>query len=133
MLYRAIVVFDGMCNLCSQAVQFVIKRDPAGIFRFASIQSATGGQLLEVYGLDRRSVDTIVLIKEGRSYVGSDAALEIAKDLKGFWKVAASLKIVPRPIRDCAYSWIARNRYRWFGKRGKCLVPTAEIRSRFLE
>lgn len=131
--HDAIVVFDGMCNFCSWWVQFIIRRDPVGVFKFAPMQSEAGGKVLETYGIDPRNVETLLLIKNGRAYVKSDAALEIAKDLKGIWKLAVSLKVVPRPLRDGAYSLWAKNRYRWFGKRQQCLVPTAEIRSRFLE
>lgn len=131
--HDAIVVFDGMCNFCSWWVQFIIRRDSVGVFRFAPMQSEAGGKVLETYGIDPRNVETLLLIKNGRAYVKSDAALEIAKDLKGIWKLAVSLKVVPRPLRDGAYSLWAKNRYRWFGKRQQCLVPTAEIRSRFLE
>jgi predicted DCC family thiol-disulfide oxidoreductase YuxK len=129
---KSIVVFDGVCNFCNGSVNFIIARDPAHHFIFASVQSETGIKVLREFGFDERSVDTFVLIKAGRCFVRTDAALEIAKGLSAPWPIFHALKIIPRPIRDCFYRLLADNRYRLFGKRESCVVPTSEVRSRFL-
>lgn len=126
------VLFDGVCNFCNGWVQFIIKRDPQGFFRFASLQSSVAKSLLEAYNLDV-SIDSIVLLKGKHHYTESTAILHICKDLKGFWRFLYWLIIVPKPIRDRLYRWFARNRYRFFGKQESCIVPTSDIRERFLE
>ena len=128
-----IILFDGVCNLCNSAVNFIIDRDPNHRFRFASLQSPTGQQLLAQYPLPGGPVDSIVLIKDGRSYVKSDAALGIARQLSGGWSFLALFKVVPRFLRDAVYDGIARNRYRLFGKSDACRIPTKELRALFLE
>ncbi|HSG38082.1 MAG TPA: thiol-disulfide oxidoreductase DCC family protein [Thermoanaerobaculia bacterium] len=127
-----IVLFDGVCNLCSGSVQFILQRDPAGKFRFASLQSDHGQRLLTERGIDPKALDSVVVIDGGRLYRESDAALRIARDLKGAWKVLTVFRVIPRPLRDWAYRLIARNRYRWFGKAETCWLPTPELRGRFL-
>ncbi|GGW26992.1 thiol-disulfide oxidoreductase DCC family protein [Vreelandella hamiltonii] len=129
---RHIVIFDGVCNFCNGAVNFIIKRDPEGVFAFTPMQSELAQELTERFNVPDVGTDTLVLIKEGECYVLSDAALEIAKDLKGPWRLCYSLKGVPRPIRDAAYKLFARHRYRLFGKKDACMVPSAEVRSRFV-
>jgi predicted DCC family thiol-disulfide oxidoreductase YuxK len=128
----AIVVFDGVCNLCSRAVRFILQNDPDGRARFVPMQSPLGGDLMQRNGVDPSDAETFLVIKGARAYTRSDAALEIAKDL-GAWRWLRVLRVVPRPLRDWAYTTIARNRYRWFGKRTACFVPTAEQRARFLD
>ena len=127
-----IVVFDGVCNLCSRSVRFMLKHDVHGKLRFASAQSAVGRELLERNGIDALDPQTFLLFDGGRVYVRTDAALEIAKDLGG-WRWLQVFRVVPRGVRDWLYGLVARNRYRWFGKREACFVPTEEQRARFLD
>jgi len=127
------IIFDGVCNLCAWSVRFIVRRDPKERFRFAAWQSDAGRRLLEEHGLDPGNVETVVLIKDGVVSARSDAALEIARELRGPWKLLAVLRIVPRGLRDWVYSVVARHRYRWFGKQEACMVPTEELRGRFLE
>ncbi len=127
-----IVLFDGVCNLCSGAVQFIIRRDPEGRFRFASLQSPLGEELLARFGIDPGLLDSVILVEGDRWSKESDAALRVARGLGGAWKALAVLRVIPRPIRDAVYRLIARNRYRWFGKKESCWLPTPELRERFL-
>ena len=127
-----IVLFDGVCNLCNRSVQFIIERDPEGRFRFASLQSPLGEELRARLGIDPQSVDSVLLVEGDRWYKESDAALRIARGMKGAWKALWGLRFVPRPVRDGLYRFIARNRYRWFGKQETCWLPTPELRERFL-
>lgn len=133
MSYEPIVVFDGVCNFCSGFVHFVIKRDPEARFHFAPVQSRTGRRLMERHGLDPEDITTLLLIQNGRAHRRSDAVLRIAGQLAWPWKLARMLRVVPGPLRDWCYGRFARNRYRWFGKKAACMVPTPEMRSRFLE
>jgi predicted DCC family thiol-disulfide oxidoreductase YuxK len=128
---EAVVLFDGVCNLCSGAVQFVIKRDPAAYFKFASLQSAFGQQQLMHAGLDPNSLHSVILIQDGIVYQRSDAALEIARKLGAGWPLLYGFKIFPRFLRDAVYNLIAGNRYRLFGKKDACWIPTPELKSRF--
>ena len=130
---RPIVIFDGVCNFCSGAVNFIIKRDPTGRFAFAPLQSPVGQALIEKHGLAMVDVDTVLLLKDGRCFERTDAVLEIMRDLTGLWHWFRVLKILPRPCRDYFYRVFARNRYRLFGKRDTCIVPSASVRERFLE
>lgn len=125
-----IVLFDGVCNLCDAAVTFIIDRDADAVFRFTSLQSETGQRLTQQYGLENE--DTVVLVEDGRCYVRSTAALRIARRLDGAWPLLTVLLVVPMPLRDAAYRFIARHRYRWFGTRDACRLPTPELRRRFL-
>jgi predicted DCC family thiol-disulfide oxidoreductase YuxK len=127
-----IVLFDGVCNLCNGAVQFILRRDPAGRFRFASLQSPAGEALQTRLGIDPKALDSIVLVEGERWYRESDAALRIASRMSGAWKALGVLRVIPRPLRDPVYRWVARNRYRWFGKQETCWLPTPELRGRFL-
>lgn len=129
---NAIVLFDGVCNFCNGAVQFLIARDPAGIFRFAALQSEVGRELLRGCELPVEAPETMVLLEGGRCYVRSDAALRIAAHLGGAWPLLGVLRVIPRVLRDRLYSYFAAHRYAWFGRSEACLVPTAELRARFL-
>jgi predicted DCC family thiol-disulfide oxidoreductase YuxK len=129
----AIVLFDGVCNLCTSTVQFIIKRDPRGYFTFASLQSAIGNTLLEQHGLQPDALDTFVVIEGSRCFTRSGAALRVAQQLSGGWSLLRILLLVPKPIRDWGYTIIARNRYRWFGRRETCMVPSRDILNRFLQ
>jgi predicted DCC family thiol-disulfide oxidoreductase YuxK len=125
------VLFDGVCNVCNNWVKFIIKRDPKGIFRFASLQSDEGQAVLRVHN-QKVSLDSIVLVQNEKVYTESTAILQIFRKLTGMWKVLSVLQIVPKFIRDSFYHWFAKNRYRWFGQQESCMIPTPEIRQRFL-
>jgi predicted DCC family thiol-disulfide oxidoreductase YuxK len=127
-----IVVFDGVCNFCSTAVCFILKHDAERRLLFAPSQSDLGRDLLKRHGIDPADAKTFLLIKGGSAYTRADAALEVAKDL-GRWRWLRVFRIVPRRLRDWAYDLLARNRYRWFGKRDVCFVPTEAQRARFLD
>ncbi|AVQ98217.1 thiol-disulfide oxidoreductase [Oceanobacillus iheyensis] len=129
---QRLILFDGVCNFCDRSVQFVMKRDPEAKFTFASLQSGAGERVKEYYKIDP-SLDSMILIEEGTYYTKSTAALKICKNLKGLWKVFSVLLVIPKPIRDFFYNIVARNRYKWFGKRESCKLPSPEERSRFLE
>ncbi|TLD71956.1 thiol-disulfide oxidoreductase DCC family protein [Phragmitibacter flavus] len=127
-----IILFDGVCHLCAGAVQFILKRDPKAIFRFAPLQSPLGIELRQQHHLDSTTVDTLVLIENGNAYTRSSAALHIAKQLNAAWPLCYAAIIIPRPLRDAAYNFIARNRYRWFGKSEACMMPQPGWKERFL-
>jgi predicted DCC family thiol-disulfide oxidoreductase YuxK len=129
---RPTILFDGVCNLCNRTVRFVLARDPRERFVFAPLQSATGRELLSRVGFPGDGRPSIVLVEEGRFYVKSEAMLRILAGLSGLWPTLALLRVVPRGLRDALYDWIATNRYRWFGQRAECPVPTPEQRRRFL-
>lgn len=126
------ILFDGVCNLCNGFVQFVIARDPRSKFSFASLQSQAASRLVPRTG-SATGRESIVLLEDGREFTQSTAALRIIAALGFPWRLAAALLVVPRPIRDWVYSILARNRYRWFGKRQVCMVPTPDLKRRFLE
>jgi predicted DCC family thiol-disulfide oxidoreductase YuxK len=126
-----VILFDGVCNVCSRLVQFVIPRDPAGRFRFGALQSDEGRRLLAGVGAPS-GLDTMVLVDGGRVYTRSAAALRVIRGLAFPWWLAYALIVVPAPLRDGAYNLFARHRYAWFGRREQCLVPTREIQSRFI-
>jgi predicted DCC family thiol-disulfide oxidoreductase YuxK len=128
-----LVLFDGVCNLCSALVQFVIRHDPAAKFRFAAIQSEIGGEIFQSHGLDPADLQTFVFVTEGKMFLRSDAAIEVVSRFGGAWKIFRIFQFVPKVLRDSIYSTIARNRYRWFGRKEICMVPTAEIKERFLD
>jgi predicted DCC family thiol-disulfide oxidoreductase YuxK len=129
---HAVVLFDGVCNLCNGFVRFVIPRDPPGHIRFAALQSETARRLMAQTGLTADGADSIVLVEGQRAFVRSEAALRIARQLRFPWPMLYGLVIVPRPLRDWAYDVVARNRLRWFGRRDVCMVPGPETRDRFL-
>jgi len=128
-----VVLFDGVCNLCNGSVRFVIERDPHKHFQFAPLQSETATTLIGRTADPLAMPDSIVLVDDGRLYVRSTAALRIARRLRFPWPLLWLFMAVPRPLRDWVYDLIARHRYGWFGKRDSCMVPTKEIRDRFLE
>jgi predicted DCC family thiol-disulfide oxidoreductase YuxK len=130
---RDIILFDGVCHLCQSSVQFIIKRDPQNHFAFASLQSEIAKNLIEQKEITEESNSVVLIKTNGKSYKNSSAALRIAKELKGVWKLAAILLIIPVFIRDPIYRFIARHRYTWFGKSEKCMMPTPSQRRRFLD
>jgi len=127
-----VILFDGVCNLCNQSVDFVLRRDRKRLFRYASLQSAVGRDLLRAHRLPPDNLDTVVLLIGGRAYVRSAAALRIAGQLGGLWRLAPLLLAVPRPLRDGIYRWIAANRYRWFGRQDTCRMPKPDEQALFL-
>ena len=129
----AVVLFDGVCNLCNGAVNFIIDRDPDGYFRFAPLQSDVAATYLDDADGPDADLSTIVLVEGGQTYVRSTAALRIARRLTGAWPLLFLAIVVPRPLRDAVYNWVAHNRYDWFGRRDECRVPTPALRDRFLD
>ena len=126
-----IVIFDGVCNLCARSVQFILRHESEPRFQFSPVQSAAGARILGAHGFSAADVDTFVLVSEGKVYTRSTAALRIAKHFKGAWRLLRVLWIVPRPVRDALYNFVARNRYSWYGKADSCMVPTPELSARF--
>jgi len=130
---ESVIFFDGVCNLCNNAVDFIVRRDRRRSFRYGSLQSPQAQYILARHQFDVRNMDTMVLLKNNRLYFRSDAILEICRDLPWPWNWAVVFKVLPRAFRDMVYRWISRNRYGWFGQRDTCRVPTPEERSLFLE
>jgi predicted DCC family thiol-disulfide oxidoreductase YuxK len=127
------VLFDGVCNLCNGTVQFIIKRDRAAIFRFASLQSHYAQRLLRQVNLPTDQLYSVIVIEDGIAYQKSDAALRIARHLPGFWHWLYIFRFIPKFIRDGLYNFIAANRYRFFGKQDHCMIPTPELKARFVD
>jgi predicted DCC family thiol-disulfide oxidoreductase YuxK len=125
-----VLLFDGVCTLCNGFVRFVIERDPPGRFQFAPLQSEAASRLLGA--APQPLPDSLVLVEDGRLFTRSTAALRVARGLRFPWPLAYVFVAVPRPLRDWVYDAVARNRYRWFGRRDVCMVPTPELQSRFL-
>jgi len=130
---KKIILFDGVCNLCNSAVQFVIKYDKKDTFRFVALQSELGQEILAYIGIDAKNIDSIVLYEPGVAYYyKSSAAIQIAKNLGGFWHLGTIFRIIPMGIRNQLYDYIAINRYKWYGKKESCMVPTPELKIKFL-
>ncbi|MDN3016013.1 thiol-disulfide oxidoreductase DCC family protein [Paenibacillus sp. BSR1-1] len=127
-----IVLFDGVCNLCNDSVQFILKRDINKSFKFASLQGETGQKLLNQYGLNP-AMNSFVLIENNKPYLKSTAALRVCRKLRGTWRLFSLLILIPKPFRDFVYGVIANNRYKWFGKIESCLLPSPEWKDRFLD
>lgn len=130
---KKIILFDGVCNLCNSSVQFAIKRDENDIFRYAAIQSETGKKLLDERNIDTNEIDSIILIEPNIAYyTKSTAALEIGKNLKGLGTISSILLWLPESFRNIVYDFIAANRYKWYGKKEACMIPTEELKSKFI-
>jgi predicted DCC family thiol-disulfide oxidoreductase YuxK len=129
----SVILFDGVCNLCNGFVTFVIARDPAGRFQFGTLQSPAAQRLLETIDSREPGPDSLVLVENGRIWTRSAAALRVARRLTFPWPLGYVFVLVPRPLRDWVYNRVARNRYRWFGKRAACMVPTPDLRARFID
>ena len=127
-----LILFDGVCNFCDASINFVIDRDPSGKFKYASLQSDAGQEVLNKFGLPTSDFDSFVYVEEEKYYTKSSAALKVAQQLGGGWGAMGIFFIVPKFIRDSVYSLIARNRYKWFGKKDECMLPSPEVRARFL-
>jgi len=129
---QSLILFDGICNLCNASVQYVIKHDPDSIFKFTTLQSETGTRLLRKYDLSSPGLNSFILIQHGKAYTKSTAALMVARQLKGAIKLLYGFIIVPPFIRNMVYNIIAKNRYKWFGKKDNCMIPTPSLQARFL-
>jgi len=130
---KAVILFDGVCNLCSGFVQFVLPRDTEEKYRFASLQSDVGQALLREHGLPTDELESVVLIEDGNSYVKSTAVIRIAADLGGPYRLLSPFRYLPRALRDRVYDFVADHRYGWFGKKDRCLMPSGDVQSRFLD
>ena len=128
-----IILFDGVCNLCNSSVQYVIKRDKSNAYRFAALQSEIGKKLVEERGIDTSQIDSIILIEPGVAYyTKSTAALKIAQSFGGVWQLTSVFEWIPEKIRDWVYDYIAKNRYKWYGNKDAYMIPTPELKSKFL-
>ena len=127
-----VILFDGVCNLCTGTVQFVIKHDPKHQFRFASLQSEFGQEVMQQFNLPTDELGSFILLEDGKIYTKSSGALRVTKKLNGGWPLLYAFIIVPPFIRNGVYNWIAKNRYKWFGKKEECWIPTQELNDLFL-
>lgn len=127
-----VILFDGVCALCESSVRFIVKHDKAGLFKFAQAQSEIGQQIQSDLAIDALESGTMILIKEGKAFCKSDAALEIARHLNGPWKALVCLKIIPPCLRNAVYDFLAKRRYRWFGEKSGCMIPDDTLKERFL-
>jgi predicted DCC family thiol-disulfide oxidoreductase YuxK len=130
---KKIILFDGVCNLCNRSIQFIIKRDTKDEFRFATLQGEIGKSLIKDRNIDTSKVDSIILIEPGVAYyIKSTAALKIGQSFGGVWKIISVLNLIPSTLRNIVYDFVARNRYKWYGNIDQCMVPTPEIKAKFL-
>ena len=130
---KKIILFDGVCNLCEASVQFVIQHDKKDIFRFVALQSELGQKIIHHIGIQNQNIDSVILYKPGVAYYyKSSAALQIAKNLGGFYHFGTFFKIIPTGLRNVLYDFVAKNRYQWYGKKESCMIPTAELKAKFL-
>lgn len=129
---KGIVLFDGVCNFCNSSVNFIIRKDHNDYFRFLTLQSDKGKSIVARHHLDPENLQTVILLENGKIYTRSTAGLRIAKKLKGGWKLLYGFVVIPAFIRDLFYNIIAKNRYRWWGKKDACMVPTPEVKNKFL-
>jgi predicted DCC family thiol-disulfide oxidoreductase YuxK len=130
---KKIILFDGICNLCNDSVLKVIKYDKRDHFVFVALQSKIGQDIINYLKIDVSKIDSIILYEPGVAYdIKSTAALKIMKDFGGFWVLTQVFEILPTPIRDYFYDYIAKNRYKWFGKKESCMIPTPELKAKFL-
>lgn len=130
---KKIILFDGVCNLCNSTVQFLIKHDKKDVFRFVALQSDLGQEITAYIGIDTSKVDSIILYEPGKAYFyKAEAALEIASEIGGIYSLMKVFKAVPKSISNEVYDYVARNRYKWYGKKDACMLPTPEIKAKFL-
>ena len=130
---KKIILFDGVCNLCNSSITFVIKHDPKDLFRYAPLQSDLGKSLINKHQIDAEKVDSIILVDQDKAYTKSSAALRIARSLSGGYPLLAAFLIIPPFLRNLVYDYIARNRYTWYGKKESCMIPTPELKAKFLD
>lgn len=130
---KKIILFDGVCNLCDATVQFLIKRDRKDIFRFVALQSELGQEIINYIGIDTSKTDSIILYEPGKAYYyKAQAALEIASEIGGFYSLLSVFKVLPNGLSNAVYDYVARNRYKWYGKKDACMLPTPEMKAKFL-
>lgn len=130
---KKIILFDGVCNLCESSVQFVIQHDKKDVFRFVALQSELGQKIINHIGIQNQNIDSVILYEPGIAYYyKSSAALQIAKNLGGFFHFGTIFKIIPTGLRNVLYDYIAKNRYQWYGKKESCMIPTSELKAKFL-
>jgi predicted DCC family thiol-disulfide oxidoreductase YuxK len=130
---KKIILFDGVCNLCNGTVQFIIKHDKKDIFRFVALQSELGIEICNYIGVDRTKIDSIILYHPGVAYYyKSSAVLEIVEDLGGIYGLTGIFKIFPEKFRNYIYDYVAKNRYKWYGKKESCMIPTPELKAKFI-
>ena len=127
-----LILFDGLCNFCNFWVNFIIDHDDKRYFKFASLQSDIAQRILIEKKIDELKIDSIILVVNDQVFFKSSAALQIAKKLNGFWKILYIFSVIPSPLRDLIYDFVAKNRYKWFGKRETCRVPSKDEQERFL-
>ncbi len=127
-----VILFDGVCNLCNDAITFIIKRDRKNHYRFAALQSDIGALYLKKHSINPDEIDSIVLIRGEYAYTEASAALRIAQKMSGLWPLFYVFIIIPKFISNAIYEYIARNRYKWFGKKESCMIPTPALRDKFL-
>ncbi|WP_276392267.1 thiol-disulfide oxidoreductase DCC family protein [Eudoraea chungangensis] len=131
---KAVIFFDGVCNLCNDAVLFIIKRDKKNKFLFAPLQGIAGEEFIKSRNIDLTKIDSIILYEPNLAYYSkSTAALKIGKSFGGFYQILAIFEWLPASLRDAIYDIIARNRYQWFGKKEACMIPTPELQSKFMD
>ncbi|SEG41894.1 thiol-disulfide oxidoreductase DCC family protein [Algoriphagus boritolerans] len=129
---KSVILFDGVCNLCNASIDFIIKRDKKNRFLVGALQEEAGKKLLSRFEVNSEYLDSLVLIEDGQVYFRSTAALKIAKNLPGLWPLFYLLIFLPSSLRDGIYDWIGKNRYRWFGKKNTCRLPSPEEKAKFL-
>lgn len=129
---KSIILFDGVCNLCNSSIDFIIKRDAKDYFRFGALQEIEGQAALSKFNVSSGYLDSLVLIEDDTLYFRSTAALRIARKLNGIWPMVYIFILIPAPLRDYLYNWIGKNRYRWFGKKSSCRIPTDLEKGKFL-
>ncbi|MDI1255695.1 MAG: thiol-disulfide oxidoreductase DCC family protein [Flavobacterium sp.] len=131
---KKIILFDGVCNLCDGIVQYVIKHDKKDVFRFVALQSDLGQQILKHIGINTKNIDSIVLYEPGKAYFyKSSAAIEIARELGGVFTIAGLFRFIPKGLRNTIYDYVAKNRYKWYGQKAECMIPTPELKAKFLD
>jgi predicted DCC family thiol-disulfide oxidoreductase YuxK len=130
---KKVILFDGVCNLCDRMVQYIIRHDKHDVFRFVPLQSELGNEILEHIGVDTKHIDSIILYEPGVAYYyKSAAAIEIAREFGGIFHLGTVFKIIPTGLRNLLYDYIATNRYKWYGKKDACMIPTPELKAKFL-
>lgn len=132
-LQHPVILFDGVCNFCNSTVNFIIRQDKEKIFRFAALQSEAGKKIKNKFGIDPAETDSFLLIENGKLYTHSTAGLKLYNRLPWYWKWTQLFWIVPAFVRDGVYKFIARNRYKWFGKKEECMIPSPSVKERFLD
>lgn len=131
---KKVILFDGVCNLCNDSVIKVIKKDKKNVFLFTALQSEIGQKIIENIGIDTSKIDSIILYEpNGDFYIKSSAALRVMNEFSGLWKLTQIFRILPAAFNNIFYDFVARNRYRWFGKKDSCMIPTPELKAKFLD